>query len=193
LTLWNPRYIAEEYQALRFHFTSEKYDYFKFQGKIPKRWDKITDRLETKAHKLKNHENPKNLMLACLSRDKHATFWDIADFGTKPYLAWKKINQSLSYSFMGDLKLLEDVGLKSAIEISEDHPHPRILKLFSGKKWTLETFTIFVYNTGCIEYLNKRLQGDILWDETYLQIRKYHPFIQYDPEKFKALIRSLNA
>lgn len=183
---WNPDYIEEEYRALKLHFTTESYDYFKYQGKT--KAGRKDNRLKWKLQKLGKHENPKNLIIACLSRDKSLWLGDIVDFGEKTYIDWKKTIQSLTYRFRSDIKKLENCGVKAAIEV-RDGNHPLILKLLVGKTWTLETFTIFVYTIGCLEYLNKRLHGDILWDDVYLQVRKYHPFLEYDPAKYRGIIK----
>lgn len=181
---WNPDWIVEEYAALKAHFSHDYYDYFKYKGKTK---GKLAPRYFSQAKKLVKHEDPSKLIMSNLRLDPTVWLGDITGHqGSINYTAWKRQISSLEYLFKKELAYLDELSLREAIEVKGGHPPA--LKLFSGKKWSLETFTIFVYGIGCLDYLDKALKRDILWESVGRQTRKYKPFLDYDQEKFNSFI-----
>ena len=66
--------------------------------------------------------------------------------------------------------------------------HPILLKKFLGSEISLETICILLDLTGAKNHWDKKMQYDLVWDNTRTKIEKYTPFIKYDKEKIKNIL-----
>ena len=175
-----------DYLALRNHFNNEKYDYFKYLGKVSGSvvsFEKRKDRFFFE--KLAKHRDPHGLMVANFIDNPKTWIKDIAysEAASKTYEAWVKRLQSLTYLIAEDAKKL-DPDFNSNFKV-EDGEHPNILRLYLGGQITLETLVVLCDILGCTSYWEKKMEGDPIWEETSLKIKKYRPFVKYDATKIK--------
>ena len=185
----SPFEVYRAYLALRNHFNSSSYDYFKYNGKgsssvesFNKRKDKIF------FEKLARHRDPQGLMIANFSKNPKAWIRDMAytEEGEQNYLEWLKRQQSLSYIVSSELSKLHDDFNENFIVRKNEHPI--LLRLFSSGAVSAETLCILVDLTNCLEHWDTKLSGDIVWNEVGVFIKKYTPFIKYDREKLKKIV-----
>ena len=100
------------YHALKLHFTSNSYDYFKYHGK-----SKVTmSTFETNGNKYKfsklsrkySIDEMKDFLIANMIEGKGEWIGDLISDGEECYKKWQKRMQSLTYTFTNDtLWLLE--------------------------------------------------------------------------------------
>ena len=176
----------KDYLALRNHFNSPGYDYFKYNGKVSgsvASFEKRKDRFFFE--KLAKHRDPHGLMVANFIDNPKTWIKDIAysEAASKTYEAWVKRLQSLTYLIVEDAKKL-DPDFNSNFKV-EDDEHPNILRLYLGGQITLETLVVLCDILGCASYWEKKMEGDPIWEETSLKIKKYRPFVKYDATKIK--------
>lgn len=176
----------KDYLALRNHFNNEKYDYFKYHGKASgsiASFEKRKDRFFFE--KLAKHRDPHGLMVASFIDNPKTWVKDIAysEAALKTYEAWIKRLQSLTYLVSEDVKKL-DSDFDTNFKV-EDGEHPNIIRLYLGGQITLETLVVLSDIVGCIDYWDKKMNGDPIWEETSLKIKKYRPFVKYDNAKIK--------
>lgn len=179
----------KDYLALRNHFNSPDYDYFKYNGKVSgsvASFEKRKDRFFFE--KLAKHRDPHGLMVANFIDNPKTWIKDIAysEAASKTYEAWVKRLQSLTYLIVEDAKKL-DPDFNSNFKV-EDDEHPNILRLYLGGQITLETLVVLCDILGCASYWEKKMEGDPIWEETSLKIKKYRPFVKYNAEKIKKLL-----
>ncbi len=179
----------KDYLALRNHFNSPGYDYFKYNGKVSgsvASFEKRKDRFFFE--KLAKHRDPHGLMVANFIDNPKTWIKDIAysEAASKTYEAWVKRLQSLTYLIVEDAKKL-DPDFNSNFKV-EDDEHPNILRLYLGGQITLETLVVLCDILGCASYWEKKMEGDPIWEETSLKIKKYRPFVKYNAEKIKKLL-----
>lgn len=179
----------KDYLALRNHFNSPGYDYFKYNGKVSgslASFEKRKDRFFFE--KLAKHRDPHGLMVANFIYNPKTWIKDIAysEDASKTYEAWVKRLQSLTYLITEDAKKL-DPNFNSNFKV-EDGEHPNILRLYLGGQITLETLVVLCDILGCANYWDKKMEGDPIWEETSLKIKKYRPFVKYNAEKVKKLL-----
>jgi hypothetical protein len=179
----------KDYLALRNHFNSPGYDYFKYNGKVSgsvASFEKRKDRFFFE--KLAKHRDPHGLMVANFIDNPKTWIKDIAysEAASKTYEAWVKRLQSLTYLIVEDAKKL-DPDFNSNFKV-EDDEHPNILRLYLGGQITLETLVVLCDILGCASYWEKKMEGDPIWEETSLKINKYRPFVKYNAEKIKKLL-----
>lgn len=179
----------KDYLALRNHFNSPGYDYFKYKGKVSgsvASFEKRKDRFFFE--KLAKHRDPHGLMVANFINNPKTWVKDIAysEDAFKTYEAWVKKLQSLTYLVIEDAKKLNS-NFDSNFLVKNGE-HPLILRLYLGEQITLETLVVLCNIVDCIKYWEKKMNGDPIWEETSLKIKKYRPFVKYDAIKIKQKI-----
>ena len=177
------------YNALKLHFTSNSYDYFKYNGKTNvsqdaflKRKDKYTFYKLSRKYQL---EELKNFYVAnFLQGDKWVGDMNTAE-GEEVFTKWQKIQQSLTYTFENDIiYLLDKYKPKEMFEVSDNYPN--LLKELMEDNIHIETVVYMDMMMGFVNVWKKEITEDIIWPNWELKLRKYQPFI-FDQEKIQKL------
>lgn len=179
--------------ALRTHFTSTKYDFFQFNGKLrltKESYEKRQDRhFFDKIAKLYNAEELKDFYIANFLEDKHYIMEFLEGECEKNYLDFRRRRQSLFYIFSGEIDRLFRDGVKTPFTI-KDGEYPHIISLHLGHIIAPETMVILdeyiTFSNRFDKYLGN---DDPIWSKIALKIRKYKPFIKYDKDKFKHILK----
>ena len=176
------------YLALKQHFTSD-YDFFRYSGHVTAKEDTFKKRKDKYFfEKLAKHKNPRDFIVANIINKQSTYIKDLAysQDCKDTYAKWRKIKESITYTFSNDLKKLKHDFNSNFHCDSTTHPH--ILKLYLAGEIHLETVCILCGLTSSWPYWNKQLKDDILWNEYGLLIRKYMPFVDYDKDKLKSIL-----
>ena len=178
-----------KYLALKKHFTSDAYDYVKYNGKIRASIDTFRTRNDAYSFlKLSKKDDVVNFMLANFINNPNTWIRQLLDAEAENrYLEWKKKIESLTYTFKSELKNLDEDW--TANFVSRDGQHPYIMTQYSQKKISLETFTILTHAANIFDYWNEKIVDKIISRDIIRVSRKYKPFLFYDERKFKAIIR----
>lgn len=181
--------VFKDYVALKNHFTTKSYDYFKYNGKIkanPATFNQRKDRIFFM--KLAKHQDPKNFLVANFVESDNAWIGDLAynEDAQKNYINWSKRQQSLSYIFTNDVEKLDDKFDFNFIV--ENGQHPPAMKLYLRKQITIETLIILIDLVRCFSHWQKNMGEDIVWKELSHKLTKYKPFLQYDRAKMKNIL-----
>lgn len=178
-----------KYLALKKHFTSDAYDYVKYNGKIRASIDTFRTRNDAYSFlKLSKKDDAVNFMLANFINNPNIWIRELLDAEAENrYLEWKKKIESLTYTFKSELKNLDEDW--TANFVSRDGQHPYIMTQYSQKKISLETFTILTHTANIFDYWSEKIVDKIISRDIIRVSRKYKPFLLYDERKFKAIIR----
>lgn len=173
------------YLALKNHFNSKTYDYFKYNGAIKAKIESFENRKDkyffTKLSKRKDVlgflvslfvYGKKDLWIGDIVRNEEQE---------EIFLKWKKVKESITYVFENDLDLLKE-DFKENFVIEEGQ-HPHLLKLLLGEHIHIETFIILNDIIRFVPGWNKKLVDDHIWSDIRLKCKKYHPFMKYDKQK----------
>lgn len=180
----------KEYIALRNHFTTPSYDYFRYQGKVKinaSSFDTRNDKLFFQ--KLAKHPDVHNFLVANFSKNERSWIRDLAysEQAEQIYKDWLKRNQSLTYFVKNELKKLAP-SFDSNFKIDKNSSHPYLLKLLLGNHVSLETVCILLELSGAKSYWDNKMEYDPIYQELKNKIEKYTPFIKYDKEKIKKVV-----
>ena len=181
-----PFQVYVDYLALKNHFTTEWYDYIKYNGKTNANAESFESRKDKMFfEKLAKHRDPHSLMLANLAYNSKVWARDLAYSPEceQTYIEWLKRTQALPNTVRNDLHHFNE-DFDSNFKV-EDNSHPKCLQLYLGGDICRETFTVLVDITGCIKHWDKRLADDFMWQDTRMGHFKYLPFLKYDKEKVK--------
>jgi hypothetical protein len=184
-----PFEVYRDYLALRNHFNSDSYDYFKYQGKGSAKIDSFNKRKDKFFfEKVAKHRDPHHFMLANFVENPRSWIRDIAysDSSEKVYLDWLKRKESLTYLIQNDLDKLK-LPFDSNFLV-EDAQLNYILTLRLGGVIGLETTCVLTDMVGCYGYWDKHLKDNVVWQDMGRVIKKYTPFIKYDKEKVKKIV-----
>lgn len=190
-----PSYVNEnsfdayiKYLALKRHFTSDSYDYYKYNGKVNASYDSFCVRNDAFYFaKLAKQDDYENILLANMVKNPNAWIRDIVedDF---IYHEWKKKIDSLGYTFKSDLKHLDEDYKKNFV--SEEGQHPLIITLRLQQKIQLETFTILAHIANIFEYWEQNLLDKFVARDIIRHSRKYYPFLVLDVKRFKTYVKN---
>lgn len=178
------------YLALKNHFTSKTYDYFKYNGAIsakPNSFEQRNDKYFFS--KLAKKKDVIGFLVSVFVYGKRDSW--IGDIlkneeYEENYLRWQKVKESITYVFTNDLDHLDlDFGKNFIVEEGQ---HPYLLKLVIGGHIHIETFIILNDIIRFVPAWNKQIVDKVLWPEVKLKCKKYHPFISYDKQKCKSIL-----
>ena len=177
------------YTAIKNHFSTESYDFFKYHGKVRVSENTFDTRKDKYMfYKLSKHEDPLTFLVANFSESSKLWVGDLfnVDHDLK-YNQYLRRKQSLTYIFESDIdNLLE--SFDKNFEVPESG-YPHLLNLLIRKKISKETFIII---NDCVRFFgkwNKQIQDPILWPQIALNCKKLYPFLEYDKDKYCKILR----
>lgn len=184
------------YVALKLHFTSKTYDFFKYNGKVKSSTVAAFEKRKDKYsfHKLARNVNSDEIvpfMLAnFLVRGKCWTKDLLEPEAREVYLKWRKVFDSLTYTFEQDLdKILGgDDGINGMMR-TRDGEYPKIWTMMMQGEITMETVAILQALTGCLDDWDKKYSEDYIYAGKSTLIRKYVPFLGVDVPKMKKIVQ----
>lgn len=178
-----------KYLAMKKHFTTDGYDYHKYNGKIRASFDTFRTRNDAYFfEKLSNKENPEKLMVANMVIKPNIWIREIVEQeGEDRYTDWQRKMDSLSRIFKTDLSLLDDNFQANFTSVNGQHP--LIMTMYLQKKISLETFSILAKISNIFPYWEKEIVDKIVARDIIRLIKKYKPFLEIDEKKFKDIVR----
>jgi T4 gene Gp59 loader of gp41 DNA helicase len=177
------------YTAIKNHFTTESYDYFKYNGKVRASEHSFETRKDKYMfYKLSKHEDPLTFLVSNFAEGKKLWVGDLFDLDKQlAYNEFLRRKQSLTYIFESDIdNLLEEFDKN--FEVPEGG-YPHLLNLLVRKKLSKETFIII---QDCVRFFtkwNKQITDPVLWPQIALNCKKLHPFLEYDKDKYCGILR----
>ncbi|MFZ4600148.1 MAG: hypothetical protein ACOYNN_16025 [Terrimicrobiaceae bacterium] len=177
------------YLALKNHFTSKTYDYFKYGGRtkasrttFEKRSDKYF------FHKLSKRKDPVEFLVSNFVYSGDNWIGDLVHNteSERLYKQFLKVKESLSYTFSNDLDKLESEFDSNFLVV--DGQHPLLLKLLLRNEITIETFVILDELVSFSRKWSRRIEETVVWPQVNLKCKKYRQFLEFDRDKMKKIV-----
>jgi len=176
-----------QFLALKLHFTSEHYDYFKYNGKhnaTMASFEKRTDKRFFKKLVRKNI-NITEYYVANLVNGKE---W-ISQFEDSVWKEWLARSQSIEYNFINEAeKLLTLAGNFDIIFNCDEGTHPKLLKAYLAKKISLETLVILDRLVRYRRVFDREIDESYIWPKVSMLIQKYEPFVKVNIVKCRRML-----
>ena len=176
-----------QFLALKLHFTSEHYDYFRYNGKhnaTMASFEKRTDKRFFKKLVRKNI-NITEYYVANLVNGKE---W-ISQFEDSVWKDWLSRSQSIEYNFINEAeKLLTSAGNFDIIFNCDEGTHPKLLKAYLAKKISLETLVILDRLVRYRRVFDREIDESYIWPKVSMLIQKYEPFVRVNIVKCKRML-----
>lgn len=178
------------YLALGKHFTTDGYDFHKYNGKVKASADKFSTRNDVFFfYKLSKEPHWFELMLSNFI--KNPKIWVrslLDDTAEEVYRAWKKRIDSLTYSFKSELGELKQSSLQDNFTVT-DGQMPHVMVLYLQKKISLETFSILAQVTNVYMYWEQNIVDKTVARDIIRLSKKYYPFLNIEKKKFSAIVK----
>ena len=174
-----------KYLAIRQHFESPSYDYFRYNGKIRANQESF-ERRRDKFHFAKlGKMNDLDRRIAISMVNSRAWVTDvITNEADSEFLKHLSVIESFSYKLINDyLPAIEDIG----VSIKTGTP-PKLLSLYFRKIIPIELLVVFDDMFQVCNIWDKTMYADPLWQKTKQTIVKYRPFFTYDKAKVHKII-----
>ena len=188
------------YLAIKLHFTTANYDYFKHNAKVNSSLNAFLKRNDRFFfHKLATKYGDE-LMYYYVSNfvDRPKTW--VGDLvradGDTIYNKWRKYNESSSYNFRNDCVLVRNVIDGNNIRFDDvfsvdSGQHPRLLRLLLSGKVSIQSVIIFDKILSFISRWDKEIKETIIWPEKSFKITKLRPFINVNITKCKFIMKEI--
>jgi hypothetical protein len=181
------------FNALKLHFTSDSYDYIKYNGKTNVSRQTFSTRKDKysfyRLSRKYNLEQLKNYYIAnFLVEDVQWVGDIIGPEGEDNYKKWQKRVDSLTYTFQNDIMYLVDKhNPVDWIKVSDGYP--KLLDELMKGAICVESVTILNNIMNFFPMWKQKIEDDIIWPKYERNILKYTPFVHYDKEKFKNILK----
>jgi hypothetical protein len=178
-----------KYLAFKRHFTTDSYDYFKYNGKVRASIDSFQSRNDSFFFlKLARKDDYENIILANMIEKPDIWVRDILEQeGHNRYIKWKKRMDSLGYIFKSDINTMLDEYEDNFVVRDGQHPH--IMTMMLQKKISLETFTIMTHLANIFPYWDKKIVDKVVSRDIMKKSRKYKPFLDLDWNRYKTYVK----
>lgn len=183
------------FMAIRSHFTTKSYDYFKYHGKIKVTPDSFsTNKNRFQFQKLARQcddKEMKSFLISNFIKDKKWVGEFLDDDAKQNHVNYIKYNQSVSYQFKNELDLaLRDTENPSDLFVVKNGEYPKIIQLYMEGTISAQTFTILNSYIGFFSKFDKQIgESDIIWSKIRLKTSKLHPFLEYDKDRIKSILK----
>ena len=191
--------VYKIYLAIKLHFTSDSYDYFKHNGKTTARLNTFTKRRDRYFfHKLSRSYSSSAcvdyFVAGFIGSD---TVWIgdvVGKSGQENYTRWQKRIESLSYVYENDCDTLLDFIEEKEIKFDDlfkvkKGQHPPLVKLYLANKITVESMVILNDILNYTKQFNKEIGETVIWPKKYKLLMNYKPFLKYNSTKMKMIIK----
>ena len=188
----------EIFQSLKLHFTTDKYDFFKYGGKTNVSITNFENRKD-KYHfyklsrKFDNKDVLINFIVANFVEDSAKWIGDLLlEEAQSNYLKRQKVIQSLSYTFENDCKeLFADSKNPNDILKTINGNYPILLTKALRKEIEIETVIILNRILQFISNWSKQIADTIRWPDYQRKLEKYAAFLPEDVVKYKLLLKKV--
>ena len=178
------------YLGLKMHFTQDKYDYIKYNGKVranPLSFDTRKDKYFF--YKLSKKEDLLNFYVSNMLEKPNIWAGDLLqEKSEKIYQDWLKKQQGLTYHFETQTRnLFPDFNENLLVTNGQ---HPKLYKMFRQGYISIETLLILNEILNFFPHWNKEISDPVLWPSTYKLAMKYKPFLEFNKEKCKKALKN---
>ena len=183
------------FNAIKLHFTTDSYSFFKYNGKTNVTKEQFAVRKDKysfyKLSRKYSIADLKNFFIANFIVKDFSWVGEIAnEEGEDNYRKWQKRNQSLTYVFQQDiLHLMDSVNTPDDLLKVKFGQHPNLLIQTMQGEIAIETLVILNDIMNFFPMWNKKISDDIVWPTYKRKCEKYSPFLFYDKSKFKSILK----
>ena len=191
--------VYKTYLAVKLHFTTDTYDYYKYGGKVNTKLDTFTKRKDRYFfHKLSTRYAETDILdffvANFLSDSKRWIGNLLANDGKDVYLDYKKRKEAFAYHFKQDCGNIASDFSRRNISFDDGFipirgQHPRLLRLLIQRKISYQTTIVLNHYLGFTKNWDKEITEKIVWPEISLKVTRLKPFINFNATECKLIMK----
>ena len=193
--------VYKTYLAVKLHFTSDTYDYYKYDGKVNAKLDTFTKRKDRYFfHKLSTRYAETDILdffVANFLADSKRWIGNLlANDGRDVYLDYKKRKEAFAYHFKQECgTIASDLGRRNVSFndgfIPPNGQHPRILRLLIQRKISYQTAVVLDHFLGFTKNWDKEITEKVVWPEISLKVARVKPFVNFNATECKLIMKDI--
>lgn len=182
--------------ALKNHFTTKSYDYFKYSGKTNASQDSFMSRKDRfhyqRLCRKCTDDQMKDYIISNLIKGKLWVGDLLDDEAEQNYKEYTKRKQAFTYQFSNEIdKLFSSVKIPSEVFDIKKNQYPIILNKYLSGELCIEFFCVLNNLIQFVDKFNDKIgTDDVIWSKISLLIVKLHPFLEYDRKKIIGALKS---
>jgi hypothetical protein len=184
--------VYSVYLAVKSHFTTDKYDFFRYGGKTRTSEEKFNQRNDRYFfEKLGSKYNQNEVLEYFVSNFLVNSNFYIKEMKEENWIEWNRKKQSMTYLFGQDIEsiLARYETLNTALQCT-NMQHSGIIKMYLGGHIMIETLVILDRMTKYSTRYDSILANDVVWKSLSKTVKKYAAFVNFDTLKAKEIISS---
>lgn len=185
------------FQALKRHFTQEKFDFFKYHGQINTSKETFENRKDKwhfykLSRKFTSKEDMTDFFIANLLEDENIWVNNLLqEEADIRYIEYKKVMQSLAYTFENDcISLFEDCKDPNSLLITTGD-YPILLTKALRKEIHIQTLVLLNIILGFVPMWSKTITDTIRWPNYYMKMLKIASFLPQDSVRYKLILKKV--
>jgi hypothetical protein len=177
----------KKFLAIRLHFESDSYDYFKYKGSVSATQDSFERRKDKfYFYKLSKKEDVEKYLVSNLFSNTRLWIGSLFDEEmAERFRNFQSRLQSITYNFKNDLAKFS--SFEEALDIINGN-YPLLFTQYKQGKVNPETLIILNDIMKIFEYWDKEITDTFSWPVEKKKLLKLRPFIQYDTNSMKKII-----
>ena len=193
--------VYKTYLAVKLHFTSDTYDYYKYDGKVNAKLDTFTKRKDRYFfHKLSTRYAETDILdffVANFLADSKRWIGNLlANDGKDVYLDYKKRKDAFAYHFKQECgTIVSDLGRRNISFndgfIPPNGQHPRVLRLLIQRKISYQTAVVLDHFLGFTKNWDKEITEKVVWPEISLKVSRVKPFVNFNATECKLIMKEV--
>ena len=183
------------YTSLKLHFNSDSYDYFKYNGKVNTSVDAFENRKDKwhfykLSRRFANEEQGRDFIVANLVHDPNVWVGNLlVEESNIQYRKRQKVIQSLTYTFTNEIESLVSHKNPNDLLMIHDGEYPELLQKLLHDEISIETVCILNKLLNFLSAWGKKINDTIHYPTVSRKIKKYTPFIMFEPTKYKIILK----
>jgi len=183
------------YTSLKLHFNSDSYDYFKYNGKVNTSVDAFENRKDKwhfykLSRRFANEEQGRDFIVANLVHDPNVWVGNLlVEESNIQYRKRQKVIQSLTYTFTNEIASLVSHKNPNDLLMIHDGEYPELLQKLLHDEISIETVCILNKLLNFLSAWDKKINDTIHYPTVSRKIKKYTPFIMFEPTKYKIILK----
>ena len=193
--------VYKTYLAVKLHFASDTYDYYKYDGKVNAKLDTFTKRKDRYFfHKLSTRYAETDILdffVANFLADSKRWIGNLlANDGRDVYLDYKKRKEAFAYHFKQECgTIASDLGRRNISFndgfIPPNGQHPRVLRLLIQRKISYQTAVVLDHFLGFTKNWDKEIIEKVVWPEISLKVSRVKPFVNFNVTECKLIMKEV--
>ena len=193
--------VYKTYLAVKLHFTTDTYDYYKYGGKVNTKLDTFTKRKDRYFfHKLSTRYAETDILdffvANFLSDSKRWIGNLLANDGKDVYLDYKKRKEAFAYHFKQDCGNIASDFSRRNISFDDGFipirgQHPRLLRLLIQRKISYQTTIVLNHYLGFTKNWDKEITEKVVWPEISLKVTRVKPFVNFNATECKLIMKEV--